>query len=160
MQKSDSLRAALTAAWPELGRDAERLTLWVEEGRIRAPMTAARGFTWEYRLNITITNLELDPSVLFLAINDWLRTNQPDLLTPASNAGYTFEADILDQRSIDLHIVLKLTEQVMVATDTDGNTTLQHIAEPDMTWLLGDPALTDPPVNLSRIVAQPGTPPA
>ena len=39
MQKPDSLRAAITAADPELGRDPARLLMWVEKGRIRAPMT-------------------------------------------------------------------------------------------------------------------------
>ena len=108
MEKPASLRAALTAADPQLARDAERLSVWVEEGRIRSPMTASRGFSWEYTLNITITDFTLHPSVLFLAINDWLRTNQPDLLSPEAKSGYSFEADMLDPSVPALALTLVL----------------------------------------------------
>ena len=159
MQKPASLRAALAAAYPQLARDAERLSVWVEEGRIRSPMTASRGFTWEYTLNITLTEMTGDPSVLFLAINDWCRTNQPDLLTPEAKSGYTFEADLIDTQTVDLHITLRLTEQVAVTTDANGNTQIQYLPEPDMSWLLGEPGLTTPTVGLTSLVAQLGTPP-
>lgn len=153
MEKPSSLRAALSAADPQLDRDAERLSMWVEEGRIRSPMTESRGFTWEYTLNITITDLTLHPSVLFLAINDWLRTNQPDLLSPQTSAGFHFEADIIDPQTIDLHVTLKLSEQVVLTTDANGKPALQHIAEPDMSWLTGGPPLTPAASPLKSIVA-------
>ena len=68
MEKPTSLRAAIAAAAQEYARDAERLQMWVEEGHIRSPMTASRGFEWKYRLNITLTDCTTHPSVLFLAI--------------------------------------------------------------------------------------------
>lgn len=157
MEKPTSLRAALTAADPQLARDPDRLNMWVTEGRVRAPMTAARGFTWEYTLNITITDMTTHPSVLFLAINDWCRPNQPDLLTALANAGYGFEADIIDPNTVDLHITLKLSEQVDLITNTDGTLALQHLAEPDMEWLTGAPNLSTPAVPLTQITAAPGT---
>ena len=133
--------------------------MWVEEGRIRSPMVAARGFTWEYTLNITVVNMTGDPSVLFLAINDWCRANQPDLLTPLAHAGYRFEVDLIDQQTVDLHIVLKLSEQVLVIANSDGTENLQYPGEPDMTWLTGEPPLTTPAVNLTTVVAAAGTTP-
>lgn len=157
MEKPNSLRAALTAAAPDLARDPERLTMWVEEGRIRSPMVENRGFAWEYTLNITVTDLILHPSVLFLAINDWLRAAQPDLLTPASSAGYRFDADIIDPQTVDLHIKLRLTENVALVAGPNGPA-LQHLAEPDMTWLIGTP-LTDPPVPRAKVTPMPGTTP-
>lgn len=159
MQKPNSLRALLTAAYPELSRDPDRLNMWVEEGRVRSPMVAARGFTWEYTLNITVVNMTADPSVLFLAINDWCRANQPDLLTPLPNSGYRFEVDLIDQQTVDLHIVLKLSEQVLVITNSDETTSLQYPGEPDMSWLIGDTPLTMPAVPLADIVPVAGTTP-
>ena len=160
MQKPATLRAALITADPQLGRDPERLNMWVEEGRIRSPMVVSRGFIWEYRLNITLIDCTVHPSVLFLAINDWCRTNQPDLLTALPNAGYTFDADILDLQTVDLHITLKLSEQVALVTGAGGEVSLQHLAEPDMSWLTGDDPLTTPPVALTAITPVPGPPPA
>ena len=154
MEKPNALRAALATADPELARDPDRLSMWVDEGRIRSPMTENRGFTWEYMLNITVVNLTLHPSVLFFAINDWLATNQPDLLTPLPHAGYTFEADLIDQQTTDLHITLKLSEQVALITGADGTTSLQHMPEPDMTWLTGAPSLSTPPANLTKVTPQ------
>jgi len=161
MEKPRSLRAAIVAALPEFDRDPDRLQMWVEDGHIKSPMTPDRGFGWDYTLNITITDMTTHPSVIFLAINDWLRTNQPDLLAPESSAGYRFEADILNIGSglIDLHITLKLTEQVALVTGEDGALALQHVAEPDLTWLTGGTPLTTPPRPLASLIAAPGTTP-
>jgi hypothetical protein len=159
MQKPTDLRTAITAAYPEFARDPDRLTMWVEDGRVRSPMTANRGFTCEYTLNITVVAMTTDPGVLFLAINDWCRTNQPDLLTALPNAGYSFEADLIDRQTIDLHITLKLTEQIALVADGSG-LALQSVPEPDMAWLTGDDALTSPPVNLTTVIPAEGTPPA
>jgi hypothetical protein len=151
MQKPTDLRAAITTAYPEFARDPDRLNMWVEHGRVRSPMTADRGFTCEYVLNITIVNMTGDPGVVFLAINDWCRINQPDLLTPLAQAGYTFEADLIDQQTIDIHVMLKLTEEIALVPNGAGFA-LQSVAEPDYGWLIGDDALTTPPVNLTSIV--------
>ena len=129
--------------------------MWVEEGHIRSPMTASRGFEWKYRLNITLTDCTTHPSVLFLAINDWLRVNQPDLISNATSEGYKFEADIIDTKSVDLHITLHLTEQVALVDDGEGGFALQHLAEPDLSWLTGAPSLSTPTVDLVRIIASP-----
>lgn len=131
MQKPDSLRAAITAVDSELGRDPDRLKMWVEKGKIRAPMTPSRAFTYEYTLTIVVTDYPGHPSVVFLAISDWLRINQPDLLSPAATGGYSFEADILDNKTIDLQIDLPLTEQVLLTPREGGGWDLEHIAEPD-----------------------------
>ena len=159
MQKPADLRAAITAAYPEFARDPDRLNMWVEHGRVRSPMVPNRGFTAEYTLNITIVSMTGDPNVIFLAINDWLRANQPDLASPAPNSGYEFEADIVDQQTIDLHVMLKLTEQIASMPNGTGFA-LQSVPEPDMSWLTGNDALTTPSVDLSAIIPAEGTPPA
>lgn len=132
MQKPDSLRAAITAVLPDdFGRDPDRLKIWIDEGRIRAPMTANRAFAWSYKLNVVLIEFKDHPSIVFLAINDWLRVNQPDLLSADPAAGYTFTADIMDSETVDLQIELDLTEQVVLVARDDGGSDLQHLPEPD-----------------------------
>lgn len=148
MQKPASLRAAITAILPELGRDADRLKLWVEKGRIRSPMTPDRGFAWEYTLNLVITDFTDHPSLVFLTINDWLRAAQPDLLT-GRDAGYSFEADIIDDNTIDLAIEIALTEQVVLRPRAGGGFNLEHLAEPDP--LFPEAVPIEPPALLQQI---------
>ena len=151
MQKPDSLRAAITAADPELGRDPARLLMWVEKGCIRAPMTESRTFTYEFTLHLVIVDFESHPSIIFLAINDWLRTNQPDLLAagPGASRGYAFDADIMDNRKLDLEIQLELTEQVMLHPREGGGWNLEHLAEPVL--FPDDLPLSEPPALLRQI---------
>lgn len=131
MEKPDSLRAAITEALPDLGRDSERLLLWVDQGRIRAPMTPDRGFAYAYKLNLVVTDFTGHPSIVALIINDWLRVNQPDLLSADPGSGYSFSADILDSQTVDITFELDLTEQVVLVARGDGGFDLQHLAEPD-----------------------------
>ncbi len=134
--KPDSLRAAIVAALPALENDPERLAMWIEKGRIRSPMTSSRGFEWDYVLNITIQDFTGHPSIPFLVINDWARTNQIELVQPGDKSGYQFEADVVDVGTIDFHIQLNLTERVSVTRGEDGSDTLQHLD--DTAFLLTD----------------------
>lgn len=148
MIKPAALRAAITTMLPDLGRDPQRLQMWADKGRIRATLSDNRGFAWEYTLNIVVTDYTGHPSLVFLAINDWLRVNQPDLLG-AGQPGYPFEADIIDDGTVDLHAELALTEQVSLRSRGDGEFDLEHLAEPLV--LDDDMALANPPALLKRI---------
>ena len=58
--------------------------------------------------------------MLFFVITEWLRDQQPELLTPGAQ-GFSFEVDVLDERKWDVQIVLKLDECVdAFATDKPG----------------------------------------
>jgi hypothetical protein len=150
MIKPDSLRAAITTSIPDLARDADRLAMWADKGRITSSNDGSRSFAWAYTLNIVITDLTTHPSVVFLIINDWLAQQQPDLLSPGSSGGYQFEADILGTDSFDLQIALELTENVVLRPRAGGGFDLEHLAEPFP--LLDDLVpLTDPVVLLRQI---------
>lgn len=127
--KHNALREAIVTALPELARDPERLSMWIEKGRIRSPMTESRNFQWEHTLNITLEGFTGHPSVLFLTINDWLRVNQPELLQPDRASGYHFEVDVVDDATVDLHVWLDLEERVRVTAKDDGTDAIEHEAE-------------------------------
>ncbi len=129
MQKIDTLRAALTAALPELAAHPARLRLWVENGTAQARHTATHAFAYSFRLKVLVMDLATDISVLSLAIFIWLRTNQPELLAPGTN-GFSFDVDILDNETVDVLIELALTQNVTVARNPDGSFALQDLPEP------------------------------
>jgi hypothetical protein len=130
MLKPDSLRAALTAADPELARDPQQLIMWIDQGAIASPMTAALHFTYAYQLNVLLIGYARKQLPLAFAMLQWLRVQQPDLLTPGKSA-VTFEVDFMDNSSVDLQFKLQLTEQVRTVRREDGGFDMQYVAEPN-----------------------------
>ena len=129
MQKLDSLRAAIVAVIPELQRAPALLKLWIDKGRIIAPMTPNRDFGMKFTVTLELVDFTGHPSVVFLAINDWLRLNQPEAVAGGAQ-GYTFESDIVDASTIDLIVTLELTESVRLTARDCGGWNLEHVAEP------------------------------
>lgn len=150
MNKPDSLRAALTAVMPELARDPDRLRIWVDAGRIRCPMTESRDFSYEYKLTLELIDFTGHPALVFLTINDWLRTNQPDLAGVAGTSGYSFEVEPIDPTTIDLTIDLQLTERAELVPRVGGGWQIEHPAEPDPLFP-DDVAMHAPPVPLGEV---------
>jgi len=130
VKKPARLRAALVARIPEFARDPDALVMFIDKGRCRAPMTAQRGFMWSYDLNLVAANYTGDPAVLFFLVVEWLRVEQPDLLTPSA-PGLAFEVDILDPETSDVLIVLTLDEVVTAAPQEDGSVRVEAVVEPD-----------------------------
>lgn len=130
MIKPDSLRQAIEQSVPELARDPDRLLMWIDKGRVRSHQTASFGFEYRYTLNLTVLDFATSPSAIMIAVIAWVRINQPDLLAVKLDT-LEFEADILDNGSIDLGLKLELTESVSVEQREDGGFDLQHLAEAD-----------------------------
>lgn len=128
MKKPGTLRAALAATVPDLADNPERLIMWIDQGAVASPMTASLNFAYSYRLNILILGYAGNQPPIAIAILYWLRVNQPDLLQPGKDA-FSFEADFLDNSSVDLQIQLQLTEQVVGVPGDDGRLTFDFIAE-------------------------------
>jgi len=149
--KPNTLRAAIVAALPDFATDPDRLAMWIEKGSINSPLTANRGFEWAYTLNITLENFCGQPAILFLTINDWLRTNQPELLQPGAHHGYSHEVDVIDENTVDMHVQLSLTERIAVTRQSDGTDTLEHLD--DAACLLSDSLLDDDAPLLKSVTA-------
>ena len=151
MNKPNALRAALCAAIPVLAANPDMLRMWVDKGRIVARAAAAnRAFEYRYTLNVVIENWQGEECALFLAVNEWLTTQQPDLLTQSGEGGYNFEADIIDDKTMDISIDLQLTEAVRVLARPGGGFELTFVdEETPMFAELG--AISEPPVPLTAI---------
>lgn len=128
MKKPDLLRAAITALLPELGRDPDRLAMWVEKGKVIARQGAQRGFAWEYDLIVLISGFAGDPDVIMFTVCEWLRAQQPDLLASGAE-GIPFEVDILDADTVDVQITLSLKEAVTATPGDAGRWNLATVAE-------------------------------
>lgn len=130
MRKPGSLRAALAAAVPDLARDPAQLILWVDQGAIASPMTAAWHFAYSYRLNVQLIGYSGHQALLAIAMLAWMRVEQPDLLQVGKDA-IAFDVDYMDNGTVDLHFTLQLTEQFYTQRRADGGFDMVPAREPD-----------------------------
>lgn len=141
MYKPASLRAFLTGAVPELGRDPDRLSVYIDTGSVVA--TLAPGLSWEYRytLRLILTDFAGDPDALMAPLIDWMRVNQPDTMANADLAqrAITFEADLLSNAAVDVAIAVSLTERAICKPREEGGYDVTHPPEPQP-----EPALPQP----------------
>ncbi|MCL1861845.1 MAG: phage tail protein [Proteobacteria bacterium] len=117
MIKPESLRAALSAACPELARNPEMLSVRIERGEVHSTMHGGLSFEYQYDLVVLVMDYAGHADMLFLPIVAWLQEEQPDiLLNPDRRQDFAFEVDVLDAGKCDIEIHLaKLTERVVVS---------------------------------------------
>jgi hypothetical protein len=129
LNKPASLRRALAAAIPSLEAEPDRLVVFLDEGSIVATGTRSLSFEYRYTAHALVMDFAGDADSVFVALVEWARENQPDLVTnPDERAhGITFEADILNHSTADLSIKLALTESVVVTDGPDGNRVIEHV---------------------------------
>ncbi|QQN73176.1 phage tail protein [Croceicoccus sp. YJ47] len=135
MRKHDALRAALTAAFPDLTRDPQALSIYIDKGRIAARAgpggtNRATGFEWRYTLNVVLLDFAGDPNRLAATVLEWIRAAQPERLQnhTAGDEAFSFEVDILDDDKADIAITIALDEAVDIAADG----TMSYRDEPDI----------------------------
>lgn len=131
MKKPQSLRAALTLALPALATDPERLTVFVDQGTVKAIATSSASFTYEYQLNVLLMDFAGDPDKVMIALIEWARRHQPDLLAAGNDQDtVSFEVDMLSNDTYDLAIKLSLTESIKVSKGKDGTDVIKHAETP------------------------------
>lgn len=155
MKKHDSLRAHLTAALPELGREPDALALYVTDGKIAARMGGTLSFEYRYSVQLVLLNFNGDPSQIFLPLLSWISVHQPELLLNHETGvdAIRFEVDVLDNQAVDVQIELPLTEVVNVVADGNGGHQMELRDEIPLPDLEG---LTDPLALLRQIYAPGG----
>jgi hypothetical protein len=136
MLKPDSLRAAITAACPDLRRDPEKLALFVDKGRIATRHGAPLAFEYRYQLLAILTDFPADqPNALMLAVILWLRVHQPELILNhgTGNEAFTFDCVVIDDKTVDLEIRLaELSEAVKVTPRAGGGHDFEFVPEPSL----------------------------
>lgn len=143
MIKTASLRKALVAAIPSLEAEPDKLAVFVDEGSIVATGTRSLSFEHRYTAHALVMDFAGDADTVFVALIEWASENQPDLLMNPDGREYgiTFEADILNNTTVDLSIKLALTEGVAVTTAPNGSYVIEHVddsqvgASNSLTWV-------------------------
>lgn len=118
MKKPDLLRQALSDALPHLKREPERLAIFIDEGRIACTAVPSGGlsFRYDYSLNAVLLDFAGDENLVLIAVLSFLARYQPELLRSyETNAeAIAFQAEVLDDKTIDLELKLRLSERVKV----------------------------------------------
>ncbi|MBH9536929.1 phage tail protein [Novosphingopyxis sp. YJ-S2-01] len=138
MNKSDSLRAAIEAAFPvECRRNPDRLHVFVDKGRIAARHGAEEDFEYRYKLAVILTDFAGDVDLLMATVLTWLRVHQPSRLQnhDQGNEAFGFEAVILDPKKADVEITIDIEEAVAVRRDAQGAFVFTHPPEPVLAGL-------------------------
>ena len=131
MEKPALLRTEIEKHLPEIKNNPEKLTLFVQNGRVSGNKHTL-GHEVRYTLALMIDGYTGDTGILNAVILNWARRHQPDLLAPGRvpDNAYRFEADILDNQSCDLLIELALSERITVTADNNGQVTVRHQKPP------------------------------
>lgn len=139
MKKPATLRAAIAAAVPSLEADPDRFLVFADAGHVAATNTKTLSFEYHYTLNLILLDYAGDADPVMLAVLEWARLNQPDLLDNQEKRrrGIEFEVDHLNNSTFDLSIKLHLVEEVVVGRDAGGAVTFTHLDEPVPEWTRG-----------------------
>lgn len=137
MIKPAGIRAALVAAIPSLSVNPDKLAVFIDQGSIAA--TGGRSLSFEYRYvcNVLVLDFAGDADDVFIAVVEWARANQLDLVTNLDERtnGITYEIGILGNALADVSIKLMLTESVVVSVGADGKRLVTHVDDTAETWV-------------------------
>ncbi len=132
MLKPKLLRDFLTAQEPYFRQNAEALEVYASKGSVIATGTPGLSFLYSYELNVLAMDYPNSLDKLTVTILKWVRKQQPALIfnLDKREGGIRFDADILDNDTADILIVLPVTERVVVE-GRDGEETVTHLPEPE-----------------------------
>lgn len=133
MNKPNSLREHLLSAVKGLKKNPDRLLIFIDAGSVRCTATKGLSFEYTYTLQVLLTDFAGHPDSVFIPVLEWLRRQQPELLTNLERGkdAIAFEADILDGGKVDMSLKLPLTERVIVKRLDNGELDISHPDEPD-----------------------------
>lgn len=128
MNKPERFRVALLTALPDLANDPQRLSIFVEKGKLVASGTEGKGWQYSYQLTAVLQDFAGDMDALANAVIAWVAMAQPDMLKNPMQAerGIRFECELMTSELADIVIEIDLTEAVYA----DNHGTFEHPAEP------------------------------
>lgn len=138
MIKPASLRAAITAAIPDLIANPDKFLVFADAGNIVATGEPGLSFEYRYTLNLILTDFAGDPDLVMIALLSWVQRHQSDLVNHPEKRvrAITFEVDQLNNNTFDLSIKLPLTESVRVVIGAEGQPIATHLQEPVPEWTI------------------------
>jgi len=134
MHKLTLLRAHILSIPGEIKIEPDDLLTFADNGQILADASGTNDhYEFRYKGNIIITNYSGRADQLSYWLLQWLKTNQPE----HSQETIQFEADILNDDSVDLSLTIDLNETVKVESTAEG-IVLHHADEPSIEPVLLD----------------------
>ncbi|MCE6855038.1 phage tail protein [Acinetobacter baumannii] len=129
MKKLNDLREHLLSAVIDLRRDPDRLLIFADQGALKCTLASGLSYEYEYQAQLILTDYAGDIDSIAIPLFDWIRVNQSELLANLDRVkqGIHFEAELLDNRKVDLAITIPLTERVIVKRSQNG---IMHIETP------------------------------
>jgi hypothetical protein len=137
MNKPERLRAALLTGLPDLANDPQRLSIFVERGRLVASGTEGAGWQYSYQLTVILQDYAGDVDTLAKIVIPWVAREQPDMLKNPTLAerGIRFECELMTAELADISIEIDLTEAVHVDAEGDVDHPGEPSPDPTSAWL-------------------------
>lgn len=130
MEKPERLKRVLLRAVPGLKAAPERLSIFVDKGRIGATAGADLSFRYHYTLNVVVQDYSGDVDALMVPVLAWLAEEQPDLFLGDKREPFSFDAELLEQGAHDVSIDIELSESVRIVAREGGGFDATHLPEP------------------------------
>jgi hypothetical protein len=128
MNKLAALRAHLLAIPGEIKIEPDDLLTFADSGQVIANASGTHEhYELRYKGNIIITNYSGRADMLAYWLLQWLKVNQPE----HPDEALQFDADILNDDSVDLSLTIDLNETIKVEQTVDG-IVLHHVDEPSI----------------------------
>lgn len=129
MLKPNQLQQRLIEQVPLLSQHPEKMVIVTGAGNVVSTLAPSLSFEYHFSLTLTVSDNDISDTVadlIVVTVLDWLRENQPDILSSGTRrlADFAFS-----QLANSLTITLQLTERVQVQ-DIDGVRTMTHLPEP------------------------------
>jgi len=129
--KTNQLQQRLIEQVPLLNQHPEKLVVVTGPGNVVSTLAPSLSFEYHFPITLTVSNDALSDAVtdlVVVAVLDWVRENQPDILSSSTRRLTDFAVSLLAN---SLTIRLPLTERVQVV-DLDGVRTITHLPEPPL----------------------------
>jgi len=147
MYKPASLRRHMIATVPDLCASPDKLSILVSQGRVVCAGGASLSFEYQYTVRLVVLDFAGEADHIMLPLLVWLRTHQREYFDNPEwrEQRLRFEAEYLNNTTVDLVVELDLTERVAVAVQdpadhtAPGRFVLDHVSEPPAVESLTDP---------------------
>lgn len=137
MNKPGRFRTALLAALPDLANDPQRLSIFVEKGKLIANGTDRAGWQYSYQLTAILQDFAGDMDTVAKVVVAWVAVEQPDMLKNPVQAerGIRFECELMTSELADISIEIDLTEAVFASGDGVYGHPAEPSTDPTSAWL-------------------------